>query len=83
MGTNLSDNSLRNHLYAECVMTRLLHDRIQDLHLNADAPFPSEMKDGHDMVLQWRRFSKLRLVPCDHRDAYSDGDDTVDDGEVE
>lgn len=61
-------------------MTRILHDRIQDLHLNATAPFPSEVRDGHDMVLQWRRACRLRLVSCDNRDADSDGDDSLDDG---
>jgi hypothetical protein len=63
-------------------MTRILHDRIQSLHLNAFAPFPSEVRDGHELVLQWRKF-KLRLVPVDNRDADSDGADSVDDGDVE
>lgn len=64
-------------------MTRILHNRIKELHLRPDAPFPSEVRDGHDMVLQWRRACRLRLVPCDHRDADFDGDDTLADGEVE
>ena len=63
-------------------MTRILHDRIQSLHLNAFAPFPSEVQDGHELVLQWRKF-KLRLVPDNRRDADSDGGDSVDDGDVE
>lgn len=64
-------------------MTRLLSDRIKDLHLRPDSPYPSEVRDAHELVLQWRRACRLRLVPCDHRDADSDGDDTLDDGEVE
>lgn len=62
-------------------MTRLLHDRIQDLHLNAAAPFPSEVRDGHDMVLHWRRTQRLSLVVADTADA-SDSDDYLDDGEM-
>ncbi len=62
-------------------MTRLLHDRIQALHLNADAPFPSEVRDGHDMVLQWRRTQRLSLVMADTDNA-RDPDDYSDDGEM-
>ena len=61
----------------------LLAHRINTLLLNANAPFPSEVRDGHELVLQWRRFSKLRLVPDDSRNADCDGDDTLDDGVVE
>ena len=61
----------------------LLAHRINTLLLNANAPFPSEVKDGHDMVLQWRRASRLRLVPDNRSDADSDGADTVDDGDLE
>ena len=66
-------------------MSKLLSDRIKDLHLRPDAPYPSEVRDGHDMVLRWRRHSrKLRLVPPDNTyGSDSDGDDTLDDGVVE
>ena len=63
-------------------MTTLLAHRINTLHLRLDAPFPSEVRDGHELVLQWRKF-KLRLVPADNRDADTDGDSPVDDGDVE
>lgn len=61
----------------------LISHRINTLLLNANAPFPSEVKDGHDMVLQWRRSSRLRLVPDNRSDADSDGGDSVDDGDLE
>jgi hypothetical protein len=64
-------------------MTRILHDRIQSLHLNPESPFPSEIHDGHELVLQWRRRNRLRLLDNHHRDADSDADCLVDDGEVE
>ena len=46
-------------------MTRILHDRIQSLHLNADAPFPSEVRNAHDLILQWRRTQRLHSVRTD------------------
>lgn len=61
-------------------MTRILHDRIQSLHLNEHAPFPSEVRDGHELVLHWRRRNRLRLLDCDNRHADCDGLDTLDDG---
>jgi hypothetical protein len=64
-------------------MTTLLAHRINTLLLNPQAPFPSEVRDGHELVLQWRRASRLRLVPVDNRNAYRDGADSLDDGDVE
>ena len=46
-------------------MTSLLSHRIKTLTLDADAPFPSEIRDGHAMVLQWRRKQYLHLVRRD------------------
>ena len=46
-------------------MTRILHDRIQSLHLNADAPYPSEVRDARELILQWRRTQRLHSVRCD------------------
>ena len=43
--------------------TRLLTDRIKDLHLKPDSPYPSEVRDAHDLVLQWRRTQRLKVVP--------------------
>ena len=43
--------------------TRLLSDRIKDLHLRPDSPYPSEVRDAHDLVLQWRRAQRLKVVP--------------------
>jgi hypothetical protein len=63
-------------------MTRLLSDRIKDLHLKPDSPYPSEVRDGHDMVLQWRRANRLRVVPDDRLDADIGSDSLVDDGEM-
>ena len=66
-------------------MTRILHDRIQSLHLNADAPFPSEVRNAHDLILQWRRTRRLQSVRCDSdlrdRDSVAVLGD-MDDGEV-
>ena len=48
--------------------TRLLSDRIKDLHLKPDAPYPSETRDAHDLVLQWRRSQRMRIVKQDRED---------------
>jgi hypothetical protein len=59
-------------------------DYIRDLHLRPDSPYPSEVRDGHDLVLRRRRACRLRLVPPDNTDGSdSDGDDPVDDGIIE
>ncbi len=46
-------------------MTKLLSDRIKDLHLRADSPYPSEVRDAHELILQWRRTQQIHLVRCD------------------
>ena len=56
-------------------MTRLLSDRIKDLHLKPDAPYPSETKDGRDMVLQWRRTQRLKIVEPERDEEQDDPDD--------
>ena len=43
-------------------MSKLLSDRIRDLHLRPNAPYPSEVTDAHRQVLQWRLEQRLRLV---------------------
>lgn len=62
-------------------MTRILHDRIKDLHLNAQAPFPSEVFDAHELILQWRSRQRLHVVEPDRDDADYPVH-PVDDGEV-
>ena len=62
-------------------MTKLLSDRIKDLHLRPDAPYPSEAKDAHDLILRWRYSQRLHLVEDDSSDSDSSMD-SVDDGEV-
>ena len=62
-------------------MSKLLSERIKDLHLRPNAPYPSEVRDGHDMVLHWRRTQRLSLVVADTTDA-RDSDDCLDDGEM-
>ena len=44
-------------------MSKLLSDRIKDLHLRPNAPYPSEVQDAHEMILQWRRTQRLKVVP--------------------
>ena len=46
-------------------MTKLLSDRIRDLHLRPDSPYPSETRDAHDLILQWRRTQRLHSVRTD------------------
>lgn len=62
-------------------MTKLLSDRIKDLHLRPNAPYPSEQlrdrqeaKDAHDMILQWRRSQRVHVVPRSDNDDDFDGD---------
>ena len=66
-------------------MTKLLSDRIRDLHLRPDAPYPSEVRNAHDLILQWRRTRRLQSVRCDSdlrdRDSVAVLGD-MDDGEV-
>ena len=47
-------------------MTPLLRYRIQQLHLNPDAPFPSEVRDAHELILQWRSRQRLKSVRLDN-----------------
>ena len=55
--------------------TRLLSDRIKDLHLKPDAPYPSETRDAHDLVLQWRRSQRLKIVEPERDEEQDDPDD--------
>lgn len=55
--------------------TRLLSDRIKDLHLRPNAPYPSETRDAHDLVLQWRRSQRLKIVEPEREDEQDDPDD--------
>ena len=55
--------------------TKLLSDRIKDLHLRPDSPYPSETRDAHDLVLQWRRSQRLKIVEPEREDEQDDPDD--------
>ena len=46
-------------------MSKLLSDRIRELHLRPDAPYPSETRNAHDLILQWRRTQRLHSVRTD------------------
>ena len=67
-------------------MSKLLSDRIRELHLRPDSPYPSEVHDAHELILQWRRSRRLRSVRCDadlrDRDSVAALGD-LDSGEVE
>lgn len=61
-------------------MTKLLSDRIKDLHLRPNAPYPSEMlkeqeaaKDAHDMIRKWRASQRVHIVTRNY-DEERDGD---------
>ena len=56
----------------------LLSHRINTLLLNANAPFPSEVKDAHSFVRDWRFSQRLKLVRSDDnlRDRDSDYPDS-------
>lgn len=43
----------------------LLSHRINQLLLNARAPFPSEVRDAHELVRKWRYEQRLKLVRPD------------------
>ena len=60
-------------------MSKLLSDRIKDLHLRPNAPYPSEQlrdkqeaKDAHDMILQWRRSQRVHIVTLDYDETDDD-----------
>lgn len=56
----------------------LLSHRVETLHLRVDAPFPSEAQSARDMIKEWRRECRLRLVPVLHRrDSDADVGDLV------
>ena len=62
-------------------MTKLLSDRIKDLHLRPNAPYPSEelrdkeaAKDTHDMILKSRASQRVHIVPRPDNDDDFDGD---------
>ena len=54
----------------------LLRHHIAMLHLNPNAPFPSEVRDVHEMVRRWRYEQRLKLVRPERSDAgrHPDGD---------
>ena len=61
-------------------MTKLLSDRIKDLHLRPNAPYPSQelrdkeaAKDAHDMILKWRASQRVHIVTRNY-DEERDGD---------
>jgi hypothetical protein len=60
------------HIFA---MSKLLSDRIRDLHLRPNAPYPSEIRDAHQLVREWRyERRRLELV---RTDPYGDVDPPV------
>ena len=62
----------------------LLSHRINTLLLNANAPFPSEVRDGRELVRNWRMAQRLRLVDnfdaVDHDSDPADCDHSDDEG---
>ena len=56
-------------------MTKLLSDRIKDLHLRPNAPYPSEAQSAHKMILQWRRTQRLKIVEPERDEEQDDPDD--------
>ena len=61
-------------------MTKLLSERIKDLHLRPNAPYPSQelqqqedAKDVHDMILKWRQTQRVHVVTPNY-DEERDGD---------
>lgn len=39
-----------------------LRQRMQQLRLREQAPFPSEVRDGHELVRRWRFEQRVKLV---------------------
>jgi hypothetical protein len=61
-------------------VSKLLSDRIRELHLRPNAPYPSEMlkekeaaKDAHDMIRKWRESQRVHIVTRNY-DEERDGD---------
>lgn len=58
----------------------LLSHRINQLLLNANASFPSQSKDAKEMINDWRRTQRCRLVvPSDSRSSGVSADSVCDD----
>jgi hypothetical protein len=60
-------------------MTLIKH-RIQTLMLNEFASFPSQVKDAKDMIKEWRRDQRCRLVVYADPRASGVSADSVPDG---
>ena len=60
-------------------MTKLLSDRIKELHLRPNAPYPSQVTDARDFIRRFRESQRLQLVvdPVSDRD-FDDNDDYTD-----
>lgn len=56
-------------------MTKLLSDRIKDLHLRPNAPYPSEMLDAKEMIRQWRLEQNLHAIVEDNPQQPDNDDD--------
>lgn len=64
-------------------MKTLLSPRINEtLMLNRNAPFPSEVRDGHDLVRKWRYEQRLKLVRSERDLDRGRADDLGDDSVV-
>lgn len=57
-------------------VTTLLAHRIKTFTLRRDAPFPSEIRDAHDLVRNWRFAQRLHLVRSDDSVRTRDSDDS-------
>lgn len=65
-------------------MSALLSHRINQLLLNANSPFPSEIKEAKDAVRSWRREQRLHLVADRRDDGLRDlGGDFCDTGDID
>jgi len=57
----------------------LLSERIKQLRLRPDAPYPSELADGKQLIREWRHEQRLHLVRSDdsvrRRDSGDSGSD--------
>lgn len=63
-------------------MSVLLNNHIRQLHLRNDAPFPSEVRDAHELVRNWRFSQRLKLVRSDDPVCRGDSDDADSDPDL-
>lgn len=56
-------------------MNTILKDRVMSLRLRLDSPYPSEVQDAHEMILQWRRTQRLHAITEDNPQQPDNDDD--------